>query len=314
MENATLPAHFYLTLFSGVGPLRYPFFLLTVAVYFVVLLFNFSIILVIIREKSLHAPMYIFICCLSFNSLYGSAGLFPRLSVDLLSESHAISHAACFTQIFIIYTYAICELTILSIMAYDRYVAICHPLRYHSVMTPRTTSWLIAAALLWPLLCMAVVTFLTARLPLCGTQITRIYCATWAVARLSCVPTSSNSILGLFIATTNLVLPSAFILYTYVRILIVCRRSSPEFRGKALQTCLPHIVTFVNYVTASFCDIVLSRHELDRVLNVLAFIFSLEFLVIPPILNPLIYGLTLPEIRKKNMIFSPSPDSISTPT
>uniref|UniRef100_A0AAY4ABT9 Olfactory receptor n=1 Tax=Denticeps clupeoides TaxID=299321 RepID=A0AAY4ABT9_9TELE len=303
MENGSLQTHFYFTLYSYHGDLRYMFLVIMLIVYFCILLLNISIILVVIKEKSLHEPMYIFISCLSINALYGTTGLFPRLSIDLVSDAHIISRPACFTQIYVIYSYAISEFTILSVMAYDRYVAICHPLHYHNIMTPTMTGLLIAGAFSWSFFWTTVCINITLNLPLCGREITRIYCSNWSVVRLSCVPTVSNNALGMFVAASSVFLPAGFILYTYVRILIVCRRSSSEFRGKALQTCLPHIITFVNYSLASFsfyCDILLNRFELNAIMNIVAVAFSLEFLFIPPLLNPLIYGLTLPEMRKKN--------------
>ncbi|XP_028821616.1 olfactory receptor 142-like [Denticeps clupeoides] len=303
MENET----FYFTLYQDQGHLKYVYFITILLEYVAILFLNISIILTVIKEKSLHEPMYIFISCLSINALYGTTGLFPRLSIDLLSDSHAISRPACFTQIYIIYTYSISELTILAVMAYDRYVAICRPLHYHSVMTARATGLLMAAAAFWPFFWMAFVVYLAARLPLCGRAITRLYCSTWSVARLSCVSTAVNNAFGLFVASTSVFLPSGFILFTYVRILIVCKRSSAEVRGKALQTCLPHIVTFVTYSIALFCDVLLSRYELSPVMNVVALIFSVEFLVVPPVLNPLMYGLTLAEMRKKNPFLMQSP-------
>ncbi|XP_028821607.1 olfactory receptor 10J1-like [Denticeps clupeoides] len=304
MENETLPFYFYFSLYKDQGHLKYVYFLVMLTVYSAIIVFNVSIIVVVMKEKSLHEPMYIFISCLSFNSLYGTAGLFPRLSIDILSDSHMISRPACFTQIYVIYTYSVSELTILAVMAYDRYVAICQPLRYHSIMTVRTRVLLIVGAFTWPFFSIALVITLSARLPLCGRAITRLYCSNWSVVRLSCVPTVSNNALGWFVLVTSNFLPSGFILYTYIRILVVCQRSSAEFRGKALQTCLPHIVTFVTYSITVFCDIVMNRFELDQITSILALIFSLEFLVVPPVLNPLIYGLTLPEIRKRNQVFS----------
>ncbi|XP_028821606.1 olfactory receptor 142-like [Denticeps clupeoides] len=306
MENETLPSHFYFTQYKDQGDIKYVLFLIMLIVYFAILVFNVSTIVVVTKEKSLHEPMYIFISCLCFNSLYGSAGLFPRLSIDLLSDSHVISRPACFTQIYVIYTYSVSELTILATMAYDRYVAICHPLHYHNIMTPKMTALLVTGAFSWSLFWKALVLYLAVRLPLCGNLIMRLYCSTWSVVRLSCVPTGINNAFGLFVVTTDIILCVGFTLYTYTRILVVCRRSSSEIRGKALQTCLPHIITFVTYSLSFFCDIILSRFELDPVMKGLALFFSLEFLVIPPIFNPLIYGLTLPEMRRKNPIFMKS--------
>ncbi|XP_057207768.1 olfactory receptor 52K1-like [Triplophysa rosa] len=298
MENGTMPSYFYFTLFKEFVHLRYIILIVTLSVFFAIVLFNVIILYVVFKERSLHEPMYILITCLSVNDLYGSAGFFPRLIIDILSDTNVISRSACFVQIYIIYTYAISEYTILTLMAYDRYVAICHPLKYHRLMNSKVTTLYMGIASLYAMFSMGLVIFFSARLPLCGTDIARLYCFNWSVVRLSCgVSTSTNNIIGFFVTTTTVFLPAFFILYTYVRILIVCQKSSKEFRGKALQTCLPHIISFFNYSISIFCDVALGRYDSDKY-KFAAIVFSVEFLVLPPVCNPLIYGLNLPEIRK----------------
>ncbi|KAK9962691.1 hypothetical protein ABG768_008045 [Culter alburnus] len=298
MENGTMPSYFYFTLFKEFVHMKYLILILILAVYLAIILFNAIILFVVFKERSLHEPMYILISCLSVNDLYGSAGFFPRIMVDLLSDTNTISRPACYVQIFIIYSYAISEYTILTLMAYDRYVAICNPLKYHKIMSLKVTALYMAIASLYAAFFMGLIIFFSARLPLCGTDIARLYCSNWSVVRLSCgTSTLSNNIIGFFASATTAFLPAFFILYTYIRILVICQKSSKEFRGKALQTCLPHIISFLNYSIASFCDIALSRYDSDKY-KIVAIIFSVEFLVIPPVLNPLIYGLNLPEIRK----------------
>ncbi|KAA0702278.1 Olfactory receptor 52E8 [Triplophysa tibetana] len=298
MENGTMPSYFYFTLFKDFFHLRYFLVIVTLSVYFSILLFNVIILYVVFKERRLHEPMYILISCLSVNDLFGSTGFFPRLIIDILSNTNVISRSACFVQIYIIYTYAISEYTILSLMAYDRYVAICNPLKYHKTMTSKVITLYIVIASLYAMFSMGLAIFFSARLPLCGTDIARLYCSNWSVVRLSCgVSTSTNNIMGFLVTTTTVFLPALFILYTYVKILIICQKSSKEFRGKALQTCLPHIVSFVNYSIASFCDIALSRYDSDKY-KIAGIVFSVEFLVLPAVFNPLIYGLNLPEIRK----------------
>ncbi|XP_061072399.1 olfactory receptor 10R2-like [Conger conger] len=299
MENGTFSSHLYLSVFQDYLYLNYIFFVLTATLYFVIMFFNVIIIVVIIRNRALHQPMYIFISCLSVNSLFGTLGFYPRFFIDLLSVFHTISHPACLIQIFVIYTYAMCEFTILTVMAYDRHVAICEPLKYSSIMTLKATGTLVAIATIYPIICMCVIVSITARLPLCGNEIARVYCANWSVVRLSCIVTTVNNIVGFFVTVTTVFIPLGFVLYSYINILAVCYKSSKEFRKKALQTCLPHIVTFVNYSITMFCEIMISRFELGNDLQILAIILSLEFLIIPPVLNPLIYGLNLPDIRKR---------------
>ncbi|XP_066498366.1 olfactory receptor 13C3-like [Hoplias malabaricus] len=296
MENETL---FHFTMFENMGNSRYIFFSFGLVVYCLILVFNMTIIFVIILESALHEPMYILISCLSINALYGTAGLFPRLLTDLISYSHTISRHGCHVQAFIIYTYASYEFTILMLMAYDRYVAISKPLQYHIIITPKNLALMIVMAWICPVLSIGSGFILTARLKLCGHDLTKLYCSNWVIVRLSCTDTSLNNIFGFVVLITTVFIPLCFILFSYVKILIICQRNSSEFRRKAYHTCLPHMITFVNYSITILCEITFSRYE-DGVFPVaVAVILSLEFLVIPPLLNPLIYGLKFPDIRRK---------------
>ncbi|XP_018544689.1 olfactory receptor 10A6-like [Lates calcarifer] len=297
-NNSLTPLYFQLTLFTDQGRLRYLSFSLCLLIYMTIICVNAVIILSVCVEKSLHQPMYIFICCLSVNSVYGSAAFFPRFLMDILSDTHFISRPFCFIQIYVIYTYASCELTILGIMAYDRFVAICQPLYYHSKMSFRTVIQLLIFAVLYPVFACGVCLYLTVQLPLCGNQLHRICCSNWSVVQLSCVDTTANNIAGRIVTITTIFIPLFFVLYTYLRILLVCRRSSSELKGKALQTCLPHIVTFVIFSFSLFCELSLSRLEADKVDPVIIVVLSLEYLIIPPINNPLVYGLNLPQIKE----------------
>lgn len=176
-----------------------------------------------------------------------------------------ISRPACFTQIYVIYTYASYELTILGIMAYDRYVAICHPLHYHRKITSKTALKLAALAWSFPAFGLITCISLSARLPLCGNEIQKVFCANWNVVKLSCVNTVVNNTFGMLLTITTAFLPLFFVLYTYLRIVVVCWKTSAEFKGKVLQSCLPHVVSFVIYSITGFCDIALSRYNLEEI-------------------------------------------------
>lgn len=298
MENNTFPLYFNLTMFLNLGSFRYPTFVLCFLLYVFIVSANAVIIMVITREKNLHEPMYLFIVCLCLNSIYGSTGFFTRFLRDLLSDSHLISRWACFTQVYVIYTYASYELTILGIMAYDRYVAVCQPLHYHSRISLRVVYRLVALAVIYPAFSVFTCVYLSATLPLCGNEIPKVFCANWPIVKLSCVPTGLNNLVGMLVSTTTVFLPLLFVLYTYLRIVLVCRKKSSEYKSRVIQSCLPHIVTFVNYSITVFCDVSLSRINVEELNPFLGVILSLEFVVIPPILNPLVYGLKLPKIRK----------------
>ncbi|XP_068186392.1 olfactory receptor 4B13-like [Antennarius striatus] len=302
MENSSFfPPYFNLTMFVDIGHYRYPAFLLSFILCAFIISANVVIIVVISREKTLHEPMYIFILCLSVNSLYGSIGFFFRFLRDLLFQTHLISRPACFIQTYVIYTYASYELTLLGIMAYDRYVAVCKPLHYHNQITIKLVSQLVAFAFIYPAFSVGSCVYLASTLPLCGNVIPRVFCANWSIVKLSCISTFINNLIGMLVSITTVFMPLCFVLYTYAQILLVCRKSSSEFKGKVIQSCMPHIITFVNYSITVFLDVALSRIDLEHLNPILAIILSLEFVVIPPILNPLVYGLKLPDIRKFNI-------------
>ncbi|KAL6100338.1 uncharacterized protein ACO6RY_07505 [Pungitius sinensis] len=144
------PLYLQFTLFADYEPLRYVFFSLCLFIYFTIISANVVIILTVCLQRSLHQPMYILICSLSLNSLYGSAGFFPRFLMDILSDTHLISRPLWVLQTHsVIYGYAACELLILGIMAYDRFVAICQPLHCHSKMSLTKVTYLIISFVLW---------------------------------------------------------------------------------------------------------------------------------------------------------------------
>lgn len=298
MENVTLPHYFNLTMFMNLGHLRYPAFVFFLLLNVFIVSSNLAMICIIAQEKSLHEPMYVFIAFLSINSLYGSAGFFPRFLMDLLSDKHLISRTACLAQSYIIYTYASYELTILCIMAYDRYVAICHPLLYCRRMSGRVVAVLSLLAWACPACNLAVSISTAARLRLCGHSIQKVYCATWNIIKLSCSANAVNNTVAILGAVAIAFFPFGFIVYTYLRIVAACWRSPAEVRAKVLQRCSPHVVSFAVYSFTSFSDTALSRQPPGTAHPVLAIVLSLEFVIIPPMLNPLVYGLKLPEIRR----------------
>ncbi|XP_041663024.1 olfactory receptor 10J5-like [Cheilinus undulatus] len=291
------PSYFQFSLFADYGSLRYLFFSLCLLIYMTIISANVVIVLAVFLDKSLHQPMYIFICCLSVNSLYGSAAFFPRFLMDIVSDDHFIPRAACFTQVYVVGTYLTHELTLLVIMAYDRFVAICQPLHYHSKMTAKTVLCLIIISVLYPVFLGGNVIHQLLSIPFCGNKLHKIFCAYRPLLRLSCEDTTKRIILGETLSMTTVFITMSFILYTYLRILLVCRRGSSDVRGKALQTCLPHIVSFVNYCISCYCDFALTQLRLDQKNTLVIVVLSLEYLIIPPINNPLVYGLSLPQIR-----------------
>ncbi|XP_016327339.1 olfactory receptor 51I2-like [Sinocyclocheilus anshuiensis] len=296
MGNGT---YFYFMLFENLGCIKYVFFSLGFIFYCVIIYLNVLIILAVFLERTLHQPMYILISCLSINSVYGTTGFFPRLLTDLLYDTHRISYEACLIQSFVIYSYAAYELTMLMLMAFDRLVAINKPLHYNNIITTRFLTLLIVIAWLYPMIFVGFAGLLTVRLKMCDNKLFKIYCHNYEIVKLSCVNHNINNIYGLIVTFTTIFIPLSFILYSYVKIIVICQRSSKEFRSKAYQTCIPHIVILLNFSVALFCELTLSRFVNGEIPIELAVILSLEFIVIPPFVNPIVYGLNFPGIRKK---------------
>ncbi|XP_060797915.1 olfactory receptor 52D1-like [Neoarius graeffei] len=275
---------------------KYIYFILTLTVYIMIICFNTIIIFVIFKKKRFHEPMYIFIAALLCNSLFGSTALYPKLLIDLLSEKQTISYKECLFQVFCMYEYVASEFMLLSTMAYDRYVSICNPLQYVNAVKMSTVRKLLFLSFFVPCCEIGGGVILTSQLPLCKFKLNRIYCDNFSVVKLSCKEISLNNIYGLFIFIIALFPPVIFVLYSYARILTVCLKNSKDFRRKALQTCLPHLLIFINFSVNISFEIINNRLESKQIPHIMTMILSLEYVLIPPLFNPVIYGLKLQEI------------------
>ncbi|KAM7407674.1 hypothetical protein PAMA_003420 [Pampus argenteus] len=295
MTNTSSIFVFSLSGFSATVNYRVTLFSLTLLCYGLILLVNVSLILIIILDQNLHEPMYIILCNLCINGLYGTAGFYPKFLFDLMSDIYVISYVGCFLQIFVIYSSATIDFSILALMSYDRYVAICRPLEYHSIMSVRRTAVLVSLSWLVPLVCEVMVVTLTSMLQLCGSDIQKLYCENWSVVKLACSKTTANNIIGLIIISfyCGHVL---FIVYSYVQ-LVKSAFTSREGRRKFMQTCVPHLLCLFNVTAALLFDVMYSRYGSASVLQSVKNFMAIQFLVMPPILNPVIYGLILTKIR-----------------
>ncbi|XP_021170274.2 olfactory receptor 488-like [Fundulus heteroclitus] len=295
--NISQVSYFLLSAYIDIGLFKYLVFLFLMCVYIVIISSNVLLIVVICVNKSLHEPMYMFLCSLFVNELYGSTSLFPFLLVQILSDVHTVSVPLCFLQIFCLFTYGNVEFYNLAAMSYDRYLAICHPLHYNTRMQMNTVIRLVVLSWFLALLSIIVVISLNASSRLCGNIIDRVVCASYYVAVLSCSSATASNIYGLVYTFSVPVILAALILYTYVKILQVCFSGSKETRQKAISTCTPHLVSLLNFSFGSFFAVLQSRFDMSRVPNILRIILSLYFVTCQPLLNPLLYGLKLNKIQ-----------------
>ncbi len=267
--------------------------------YMFVLFANTTVIFVVISNKVLHKPMHIFLCHLAVNGIYGSTALLPPLLGTLMSSSHEVSLACCKAQTYFMHTYVIIEFTILSVMCYDRYVAICYLLQYHTIMTITKVYKLIAFSWGYPLVTFALFFILTLRLTFCRNIIGRVYCSNYSLVKLSCDDT--NIAIGLISVVVYTFPQIAMTFYSYGHILKICFTATKESKIKALKTCTPHLFAILNYSVGCFFEIVQSRFDTSYLPFETQIFMSLYFLIFPPILNPAIYGLSVQALR--DMIF-----------
>ncbi|KAM9733942.1 olfactory receptor 10A3-like [Menidia menidia] len=296
--NSTQVFYFTLTAYSDSGSLRYFYFLVIVAVYAVIVGSNLLLVVVICVNRSLHEPMYMFLCSLFVNELYGSTGLFPFLLVQILSDLHTVSTPFCFLQVFFVYTYVCTELFSLAVMSYDRYLAICFPLQYNQIMTSNRVVFLIAVVCFSSVSLISVTTALGASLQLCGNLIHKVYCDNHSIIKLACSDTTVNDVYEYVAASFTVFAPVLLILYTYAQILLVCFSGSRQTRQKAVSTCTPHLASLINFSFGVCFEVSQSRFDMSRVPNMVRIFLSLYFLSCQPLFNPLLYGLNLSRIRQ----------------
>uniref|UniRef100_A0AAY4DG02 Olfactory receptor n=1 Tax=Denticeps clupeoides TaxID=299321 RepID=A0AAY4DG02_9TELE len=265
--------------------------------YPVTIIANSIIIYVICADKSLHKPMYIFICNLSCINLYGSSSFVPFLLHNIFTKSYDMPWFACLVQIFYVNTYCGCEITNLVVMAYDRYISVCFPLYYEKFMSTSKVIVLIALTWLIPFCRCSITISITAKLPICGRIIEKVYCDNYSVLKLSCSNMYAISSFNLTLVFLFLVLPFFFILYSYIKIISICLTLPRTKQSKVLNTCLPHMVVIFNFFTGSSFEIYQSRFDMSYVPYPVRVMLSLYFLILPPFLNPIIYGARTQNIK-----------------
>lgn len=276
----------------------FPAFLFATLNYMIILFCNLTLILTIVLNKSLHQPMYLILLNLPIYDLIGSSALFPQLIKEILRNSGTMQYSACVAQAFFIHIYAAGTVFNLSAMAYDRYIAICHPLQYSTVMTNSHIMRVITIVWMSCLVLIGVLFFLLLRLPRCRSEMTNTYCDNPSLLALVCANTTINNIYGLFIVALSQLVANGMVFYTYLQILVTCFRSKrSDTKAKALQTCATHLIVFLLLECLGLFTII--SYRLTNISPHFRRFMGLSTLIFPPTLNPIIYGLKTKEIREK---------------
>ncbi|XP_040919624.1 olfactory receptor 11H2-like [Toxotes jaculatrix] len=275
---------------------RYLYFLIVFTVYILIICFNCTIVSLIWIHRNLHEPMYIFIAALLINSVVFSTNIYPKLLIDFLSEKQIISYSACLLQFYLFYTLGCSEFLLLSAMAYDRYVSICKPLQYPTIMRKNTVCIFLALSWIIPVCEIAVPVIMSADVKLCNLILDGIICNN-SLYNLHCVSSRARTIFGVVGVIITALLPLLFILFTYTRILVISYQSCRNVRKKAAQTCLPHLMVLFSYSCLCAYDIIIVRLGSDFP-KTARLIMTLQLILYHPLFNPIIYGLKMKEISK----------------
>ncbi|XP_004621305.2 olfactory receptor 52H1-like [Sorex araneus] len=276
-----------------------PFFI----IYIVAVVGNCILLYLITVERSLHQPMFFFLSMLAMTDLILSTTCVPKTLTNFWLEDHTISFAGCLTQVFFLHFSFLLDSAILMAMAFDRYVAICSPLRYTTILTPKTIIK-IAVGITFRSFCTILpVDFLLLRLPFCKTHIIpHTYCEHIGVARLACADISINIWYGFCVPLMTVFSDVILIAVSYTLILCaVFRLPSRDARQKALSTCGSHVCVILMFYTPAFFSILAHRfgHNVSRTFHIM---FANLYIVIPPALNPIVYGVKTKQIRDKVLL------------
>ncbi|XP_057363057.1 olfactory receptor 8K3-like [Manis pentadactyla] len=294
-HNLTVMSEFILLGITDRTELQAPLFGLFLTIYMISVLGNLGLIILTKVDSRLQTPMYFFLRHLALTDLGYSTAVAPKMLVNFLANQHTIPYNWCTTQLAFLNMFIINELFILSVMAYDRYVAICNPLLYTVIMSQRVCWMLVAVPFIYSTFVSLLVTIKIFISSFCGYVINHFYCDSLPLLTLLCSSTREVELIILIFSAFNLVSSLLIVLVSYTLILMaVLRMNSAEGRHKAFSTCGSHLmVVVVFYATLSFMYVQpKSSHSFDTDKTA-----SVFYTLIIPMLNPMIYSFRNKEVK-----------------
>ncbi|KAM9166837.1 olfactory receptor 14C36-like [Mergus octosetaceus] len=297
MSNRSTITEFLLLAFADTRELQLLHFALFLGIYLAALLGNGLILSAVACHHRLHTPMYFFLLNLALLDVGSISTTLPKAMANALWDTRAISYQGCAAQVFFFLFFIAAEYSILTVMAYDRYIAICKPLHYGSLLGSRACAQMAAAAWGSGFLNGVLHTATTFSLPLCqGNAVDQFFCEIPHILKLSCSDSEYLKEVRLLVVSACLALVCfVFIVVSYVQVFrAVLRMPSEQGRHKAFSTCLPHLAVVSVFVsTAMFAYLKppsISSPSLDLVVTLL-------YSVVPPALNPIIYSMRNQELK-----------------
>ncbi|XP_069921499.1 olfactory receptor 8A1 [Oryctolagus cuniculus] len=275
--------------------LQIPLFLLFLGIYVVTMVGNLGMITLIGLNSQLHTPMYYFLSHLALVDLCYSSVITPKMLVNFVSGENIISYAGCMSQLYFFLVFVIAECYMLTVMAYDRYVAICHPLLYTIIMSHPVCSLLVAAVYIMGFIGSTIETGLMLNLSYCEALISHYFCDILPLMKLSCSSTYDVEMAVFLLAGFNIILTSLTVLVSYAFILSsILSISTTEGRSKAFNTCSSHLAAVgLFYGSTAFMYLKPSTASSLAQENVA----SVFYTTVIPMLNPLIYSLRNKEVK-----------------
>ncbi|XP_076782023.1 olfactory receptor 7G2-like [Arvicanthis niloticus] len=294
-KNQSGILEFLLLGLTGDPQLQSIMFSLFLCIYLLTVLGNLLIILAVCSDLHLQTPMYFFLSSLSINDICLSTNTIPNMLINVITQSQSISYTGCLTQVWFVLVFTGLENCLLAVMAYDRYVAICHPLRYSTIMNPSCCILMVLLSLLLSLVFGLLHTLMALNLSFCtDVKIPHFFCELAQLIKLSCSDTLINNILVYFASCVFGGIPISGIIFSYTHILsAVLRMPSSGRRYKTFSTCGSHLCV-VSLFYGTILGVYISSSVTDSPEK--SVVASVMYSVVPQMLNPFIYSL-----RNKDM-------------
>ncbi|XP_063159052.1 olfactory receptor 14A16-like [Candoia aspera] len=296
MANQSTVMEFLLMGFSDTRDGQLLHFVMFLFIYLLALTGNLIIVSVVILNHHLHTPMYFFLVNLSLADICYITTTVPKSMAVSLTDNKIITFPGCVTQVFLIITFAVSELSLLTIMAYDRYVAICHPLQYSLILNWDTCNQMAVTSWVSCLINACLQTVITFQLNFCGPDmIGQFFCDIPQLQKISCTSTKVSQIIicifGLLVG--SFCIGFIFASYGYI-ISAVLKIPSVEGRSKAFSTCSPHLTVFSLFISAALFSYMRPKSLSFPTIDLLS---AVSYTVVPPVLNPIIYSLRNKDIQ-----------------
>ncbi|KAG6539640.1 olfactory receptor [Crotalus adamanteus] len=293
MDNNT--SIFLLLELSNIRELQIVYASVFLILYLITLTGNFLIISAIIFDSHLHSPMYLFLMNLALQNIGSVSVIIPKSIFNSFMNRQQISYFECVTQVLLFLFFVDSDISLLTVMAFDRYVAICNPLQYEMIMNRKTCTQMVGSVWIVSLFNAILNTTGTFLTPFCSNIINQFYCEIPHLLKITCSDLYITEI-GVVIFSITLAFGCfVFIVVTYVEIfLAVLRIPSVQGRKKAFSTCLPHLIVFSIFLfTGCFAYL----RPISEKPSPSDFAITVMYSIIPPMMNPLIYSLRNNDIR-----------------